>query len=48
MLCAGWATGANALKHIDKDAYWREIGAMIEGRFFEPMNQLATASAREN
>ena len=51
MLCAGWATGANALKHVDKNAYWREIAAMIEGRFFEPMNQsngLATASAREN
>src|SRR5271168_1108873 len=35
MLCAGWATGANSLKHIDKDAYWREIAGIIEGRFIQ-------------
>jgi hypothetical protein len=45
MLCAGWATGANSLKHIDKDAYWREIAAIIEGRFTTPMDG---KSAREN
>ena len=34
MLCAGWAMGSNSLKGIDKESYWREISAMIEGRFF--------------
>jgi len=39
MLCAGWATGANALKHIKKDDYWREIAAIIEGRFMAPLHE---------
>jgi AcrR family transcriptional regulator len=34
MLCAGWAMGANNLKHIDKETYWREIAGIVEGRFF--------------
>jgi AcrR family transcriptional regulator len=34
MLCAGWAMGANSLKGIDKETYWREIAALVEGRFF--------------
>ncbi len=34
MLCAGWAMGANNLKHIDKETYWREIAAIVEGKFF--------------
>jgi len=34
MLCAGWAMGANNLKHTDKETYWREIAAIVEGRFF--------------
>jgi hypothetical protein len=34
MLCAGWAMGANNLKGIDKETYWREIAAIVEGRFF--------------
>ena len=34
MLCAGWATGANNLKHTDKETYWREIAGIVEGTFF--------------
>src|SRR6204780_2020954 len=34
MLCAGWAMGANNLKGTDWGTYWREIAAMVEGRFF--------------
>jgi AcrR family transcriptional regulator len=34
MLCAGWAMGANYLKHTEKETYWREISAIVEGRFF--------------
>jgi len=34
MLCAGWAVGANSLKHIDKETYKREIAGIVEGRFF--------------
>lgn len=36
MLCAGWAMGANNLKHTDKETYWGEIAALVEGRFFVP------------
>lgn len=39
MLCAGWAMGANNLKGIDKETYWREIAAIVEGRFFAPASQ---------
>ena len=53
MLCAGWATGANYLKDTDKETYWREIAAIIEGRFFVPMDQTqsngrSNPPAREN
>ncbi len=34
MLCAGWATGANYLHSTGKETYWREIAALVEGRFF--------------
>jgi hypothetical protein len=40
------------LKDTDKETYWREIAAIIEGRFFVPMdqksNRRSTAPAREN
>jgi AcrR family transcriptional regulator len=34
MMCAGWATGGNWLRDIDKETYWREIAGIAEGRFF--------------
>jgi AcrR family transcriptional regulator len=46
MLCAGWATGANNLKGTDKETYWREIAAMVEGRFFASANGASSAAAR--
>jgi len=45
MLCAGWAMGANNLKGTDKETYWREIAAIVEGRFFGSANGASTASA---
>jgi AcrR family transcriptional regulator len=36
MLCAGWATGADYLRNTSKETYWREIAALVEGRFFAP------------
>ncbi|MGH7863733.1 MAG: hypothetical protein ACREQB_02005, partial [Candidatus Binataceae bacterium] len=36
MLCAGWATAANYLKDTSKQAYGREISAIIEGRLAGP------------
>ena len=45
MLCAGWAMGANNLKHISKETYRREITGMVEGRFFtHPTNGNGAAS----
>jgi AcrR family transcriptional regulator len=44
MLCAGWAMGANNLKHTDKETYWREIAAIIEGRFFSTTVKAARSS----
>lgn len=38
MMCSGWATGANYLKNTSKETYWREMAAMIEGRFAAPEN----------
>src|SRR5258708_16473781 len=38
MLCAGWAMGTNYLKNTYKETYWREIAAIVEGRFFAPGN----------
>jgi AcrR family transcriptional regulator len=34
MLCSGWAMGAGFLRGVDKEAYWREIAALVQGRFF--------------
>ena len=34
MLCAGWAMGADYLGNTDKETYWRQIAAMVQGRFF--------------
>ena len=44
MLCAGWAMGANNLKGTDKETYWREIAAIVEGRFFASANGKAGTS----
>ena len=38
MMCSGWATRANYLNNTSKETYWREIAAMIEGRFAAPEN----------
>lgn len=35
MLCSGLAMGASMLAKTDKEIYWREIAAMVEGRFFD-------------
>ncbi len=45
MLCAGWAMGANNLKGTDKETYWREIAAIVEGRFFGSANGSSTSAA---
>jgi AcrR family transcriptional regulator len=45
MLCAGWAMGTNNLKHTDKETYWREISAIIEGRFFADTSKQNRASS---
>src|ERR1700687_5536927 len=34
MLCSGLAMGASMLAKTDKETYWREIAAIVEGRFF--------------
>jgi len=34
MLCSGWAMGTGLLAKTDRETYWREIAALIEGRFF--------------
>jgi AcrR family transcriptional regulator len=34
MLCSGWAMGADYLGKTDKETYWRQIAAIVEGRFF--------------
>ncbi|MGH7841659.1 MAG: TetR/AcrR family transcriptional regulator [Candidatus Binataceae bacterium] len=36
MLCSGWAMGTGLLVKTEKEAYWREIAAIVEGRFFPP------------
>ncbi len=36
MLCAGWAMGAGLLRDTAKETYWREIAAIVQGRFFAP------------
>src|SRR5271155_4314877 len=45
MLCEGWAMGANSLKGTDKETYWREIAAIVEGRFFGSINGANGAGA---
>ncbi len=45
-LCAGWATGANYLKNISKEIYWREIAGIVEGRFFVPAEAISKGQAR--
>jgi AcrR family transcriptional regulator len=45
MLCAGWAMGANNLKGTDKETYWREIAAIVEGRLFAPANGASNPAA---
>lgn len=37
MLCSGWAVGGRFLAKTDKETYWREIAAIVEGRFFAPL-----------
>ncbi len=34
MLCSGLAMGASMLAKTDKETYWREIAAIVRGRFF--------------
>jgi AcrR family transcriptional regulator len=34
MLLSGWAMGGDFLAHTDKQAYWREITGIVEGRLF--------------
>jgi hypothetical protein len=36
MLCSGWAMGSGLLDKTDKESYWREIAALVEGRLFVP------------
>ena len=35
MLCSGLSMGASMLAKTDKETYWREIAALVEGRFFD-------------
>jgi AcrR family transcriptional regulator len=35
MLCSGWAMGADYLGNTDKETYWRQVAALVEGRFFD-------------
>jgi hypothetical protein len=37
MLCSGWAMGTKILAKTEKEAYWRTIAALIEGRFLVPI-----------
>ncbi|HZO81006.1 MAG TPA: TetR/AcrR family transcriptional regulator [Candidatus Binataceae bacterium] len=34
MLVSGWAVGADYLGNTGKEIYWRQIAALVEGRFF--------------
>jgi AcrR family transcriptional regulator len=36
MLCSGWSMSGSLLAKTDKETYWREIAAIVEGRFFAP------------
>src|SRR5512146_249237 len=41
MLCSGWAMGADYLGKTDKETYWRQIAALVEGRCFNPAQRSA-------
>lgn len=41
MLLSGWAMGGDLLAHTDKQAYWREITGIVEGRLFTSMARLS-------
>jgi AcrR family transcriptional regulator len=34
MLCSGWAMGTGLLARTERETYWQEIAALIEGRLF--------------
>jgi AcrR family transcriptional regulator len=34
MMVSGWAMGADYLGNTSKETYWRQIAALVEGRFF--------------
>ena len=42
MLCSGLSMGAGMLAKTDKETYWREISALVEGRFFINVGQNTT------
>src|SRR5438309_2128653 len=46
MMCAGWATGGNFLRGTDKETYWREIAAIVEGRLVAPAQTNSNGRAR--
>ena len=41
MLCSGWAMGADYLGKTGKEIYWRQVAALVEGRFFNPAARAA-------
>jgi AcrR family transcriptional regulator len=43
MLCSGWAMGADYLGKTDKETYWRQIAAIVEGRFLANAGTDATS-----
>jgi AcrR family transcriptional regulator len=47
MLCSGWAMGAGLLKDTTKETYWREIAALVEGRFFASVPNDANVTSRK-
>jgi AcrR family transcriptional regulator len=47
MLCSGWAMGAGFLKDTSKETYWREIAAMVQGRFFSDNGKVQGRPAQD-
>ena len=48
MLCSGLSMGASMLAKTDKETYWREIAAIVEGRFFsDRCSHARVSSVRE-
>ena len=45
MLCSGWASGTGILLYTEKETYWREIAAIVEGRFFGSANGAGAKTA---